>query len=233
MEALLALRLAPLGRQPGDQAPLHGRSLGRGGCDRRPLDRRLARRRRATTSSRSGGGCAGGSPWPGVTRPRRARGECELRSSSHEAAARLAAPDSDSRLSQPGALGGGATTAPRTLALELAELVPQSAAARCRTTGSRRLRSRWPASDSAAELEAIAESVPTATPWREGGLALGRGDAPAAAAIFGQMGARPFEAEAHLLAAKDGLPADLPAAIEFFREVGAVRWLRRGRAAAR
>ena len=77
-----------------------------------------------------------------------------------------------------------------------------------------------------AELDAIAESVPTATPWREGGLALCRGDAPAAAAIFGQMGARPLEAEAHLLAAKDGLPADLPAATEFFREVGAVRWLR-------
>ncbi|MGH3016303.1 MAG: hypothetical protein ACRDNN_15265, partial [Gaiellaceae bacterium] len=77
-----------------------------------------------------------------------------------------------------------------------------------------------------AELDAIAESVPTATPWREGGLALGRGDAPAAAAIFGQMGARPLEAEAHLLAAKDGLPADLPAATTFFREVGAVRWLR-------
>ena len=77
-----------------------------------------------------------------------------------------------------------------------------------------------------AELEAFAETVPTATPWREGGLALGRGDAPAAAAIFGQMGARPLEAEAHLLAAKDGLPADLPAATEFFREVGAARWLR-------
>jgi hypothetical protein len=78
----------------------------------------------------------------------------------------------------------------------------------------------------ADELEAIAESVPTATPWRDSGLALGRGDTPAAAAIFGQMGAKPFEAEAHLLAAKDGLPADLPTAIEFFREVGAVRWLR-------
>ena len=78
----------------------------------------------------------------------------------------------------------------------------------------------------AAELEAIAESVPTATPWREGGLALGRGDAPAAVSIFGQMDARPLEAEAQLLAAKEGLPADLPAATEFFREVRAVRWLR-------
>ena len=78
----------------------------------------------------------------------------------------------------------------------------------------------------AEEFEAIAESVPTATPWREGALALGRGDPPGAAAIFAQMGARPLEAEAHLLAAKDGLPADLPAAIDFFREVGAVRYLR-------
>ncbi|MGH3064352.1 MAG: ATP-binding protein [Gaiellaceae bacterium] len=80
--------------------------------------------------------------------------------------------------------------------------------------------------DLRTELEAIADSVPTATPWRDAGLALGRGDAPAAAAIFSQMGARPLEAEAHLLAAKDGLRADLPAAIEFFREVGAVHWLR-------
>jgi hypothetical protein len=68
--------------------------------------------------------------------------------------------------------------------------------------------------------------VPTATPWREGGLALGRGDAPAAAAILGRVGARPVEADAHLVAAKDGLSADLEAAVEFFREVGAVRRLR-------
>lgn len=36
------------------------------------------------------------------------------------------------------------------------------------------------------------------------------------------MGARPFEVEARLLAAKRGLDADLATAIEFFREVGAV-----------
>src|SRR5918994_1445469 len=35
-----------------------------------------------------------------------------------------------------------------------------------------------------------------------------------------------LEPEARLLAAKDGLSADLPAATDFFREVGAVRWLR-------
>jgi class 3 adenylate cyclase/tetratricopeptide (TPR) repeat protein len=79
--------------------------------------------------------------------------------------------------------------------------------------------------DRTAELEAMAETVPTPTPWREGGLALGRGDPLAAAAIFGQMGARPLEAEAQLLAAKAGLDSDLPAAIEFFRSVGATAYL--------
>ena len=39
------------------------------------------------------------------------------------------------------------------------------------------------------------------------------------------MGARPFEAEARLLAAKRGLDADLATAIEFFREVGASTYL--------
>jgi class 3 adenylate cyclase/tetratricopeptide (TPR) repeat protein len=76
-----------------------------------------------------------------------------------------------------------------------------------------------------SDLEAVAETVPTPTPWREGGLALGRGDPLAAAAIFTEMGAKPFEAEARLLAAKEGLDADLPAAIEFFREVGASAYL--------
>jgi len=75
------------------------------------------------------------------------------------------------------------------------------------------------------ELEIVAESVPTATPWREGGLALGRGDPLAAAAIFGEMGARSFEAESHLFAAEEGLDADLPGAIAFFREAGASAYL--------
>jgi class 3 adenylate cyclase len=75
------------------------------------------------------------------------------------------------------------------------------------------------------ELEIVAESVPTATPWREGGLALGRGDPLAAAAIFGEMGARSFEAESHLFSAEEGLGADLPGAIAFFREAGASAYL--------
>jgi hypothetical protein len=47
----------------------------------------------------------------------------------------------------------------------------------------------------------------------------------AAADIFSELGARPFEAEALLLAAKEGLDADLSAAIGFFREVGAAAYL--------
>ena len=78
----------------------------------------------------------------------------------------------------------------------------------------------------AVELDAIAESVPTATPWRGGRsrswprrCAGGSGDLPS-------DGRHAPRGRGHLLAAKDGLPADLPAATEFFREVGAVRWLR-------
>jgi len=55
--------------------------------------------------------------------------------------------------------------------------------------------------------------------------ALAGGDPLRAAAIFAQMGAKPLEAEARLLAAKDGFDADLPAAIEFFREVEATAYL--------
>jgi class 3 adenylate cyclase len=75
--------------------------------------------------------------------------------------------------------------------------------------------------DRPAELETVAESVSTPTPWRDAGLALGRGDTLAAAEIFRRIGARPLEAEALVLAAKTGLDADLGAAIEFFHEVGA------------
>jgi hypothetical protein len=39
------------------------------------------------------------------------------------------------------------------------------------------------------------------------------------------MGARAFEADALLVAAKEGLAADLSAAIEFFREAGASAYL--------
>jgi tetratricopeptide (TPR) repeat protein len=75
------------------------------------------------------------------------------------------------------------------------------------------------------EVEAVAQFVPTPTPWREGGRALGRGDPVAAAEIFGRMNSKPLKAEARLIAARDGLEVDLSAAIEFFEEVGASRYL--------
>ena len=39
------------------------------------------------------------------------------------------------------------------------------------------------------------------------------------------MGARAFEAETIVLAARSGLLTDLPTAVEFFREVGASHYL--------
>jgi hypothetical protein len=71
----------------------------------------------------------------------------------------------------------------------------------------------------------VAESVPTPTPWREAGLALGSGDPLAAIAIFHDMGARAYEADAALVAAKEGVDADLSPAVEFFREAGASAYL--------
>ena len=76
-----------------------------------------------------------------------------------------------------------------------------------------------------AELEELAAAMPTPTPWRDGGLALGTGDPLAAAATFGAIGARPYEADSLLLAARAGLDADLSVAIDFFREVDASAYL--------
>jgi class 3 adenylate cyclase len=76
-----------------------------------------------------------------------------------------------------------------------------------------------------AELNTLADTMPTPTPWREGALALGTGDPLGAAAVFAEMGARSFEAEARLLAAQQDLEVDLVPAIEFFRTAGASRYL--------
>jgi class 3 adenylate cyclase/tetratricopeptide (TPR) repeat protein len=81
-----------------------------------------------------------------------------------------------------------------------------------------------------ADLEAIAEKLPTPTPWLEAGLALGRGKPDAAAEIFAGIGALPYEAEARLLAARAGDRAGLEGAIEFFRRVGATAFLREAEA---
>jgi hypothetical protein len=72
-----------------------------------------------------------------------------------------------------------------------------------------------------SELEVVAASVPTPTPWRDAAVALGRGDPLTAVEIFQAMRAGPFEAEARVLAAGEGLESDLPRAIRFFRQVGA------------
>jgi class 3 adenylate cyclase/tetratricopeptide (TPR) repeat protein len=80
--------------------------------------------------------------------------------------------------------------------------------------------------DRSADVDVVATTVPTPTPWRDGAVALGHGELRRAAEIFEQMGARPFEAEARVLAARQGLDSDLPKATEFFAEVGASAYLR-------
>jgi tetratricopeptide (TPR) repeat protein len=78
----------------------------------------------------------------------------------------------------------------------------------------------------AADVEAIAETASTPTPWLDAGRAFAAGDAAAAAQIFREMGALPWEAEARLLAARAGADAGLDEAIAFFRRVAATTFLR-------
>ena len=80
------------------------------------------------------------------------------------------------------------------------------------------------------DVEAIADTAPAPTPWRDAGLALGHGDPAAAAEIFAEMGALSYEAEARLLAARAGDDAGLDDAIAFFRRVGATAFLREAEA---
>jgi class 3 adenylate cyclase/tetratricopeptide (TPR) repeat protein len=78
----------------------------------------------------------------------------------------------------------------------------------------------------AADVEALAATASTPTPWLDAGLALGHGKPAAAAELFAEMGALPYEAETWLLAAEAGIDAPLDGAIAFFRRVGAARFLR-------
>jgi class 3 adenylate cyclase/tetratricopeptide (TPR) repeat protein len=80
-----------------------------------------------------------------------------------------------------------------------------------------------------ADVDVIAQTLPTPTPWLDAGLALGHGDPAAAAEIFAGMGALPWEAEARLLAARAGMD-DLDEAVAFFRSVGATAFLREAEA---
>ena len=221
VEAFRESRLASLGRQPGDQAPVPRRPLGggvgagrsprRGGAGRaKPLPRRplavgawahLPRSRRRRRRARRERGRA--RTCPGRRRP----------AGRHPADSRFASY----------ALWAAGDDGAETLCARVGEIPRSTSRCRSPTIGSRSSPSPWPALGRAAELEALAERVTTPTPWREGGLALARGDPLNAAAIFAEMGSRPFEAESRLLAAKQGLDADLPSAIDFFQERRGVR----------
>jgi hypothetical protein len=78
----------------------------------------------------------------------------------------------------------------------------------------------------AADVEAIAETAPTPTPWLDAGRALADGRAVEAAEIFAEMGALPWEAEARLEAAKRGGDGGLDDAVAFFGRVEATAFLR-------
>jgi class 3 adenylate cyclase/tetratricopeptide (TPR) repeat protein len=82
----------------------------------------------------------------------------------------------------------------------------------------------------AQDVDAIAETAPTPTPWRDAGLALGHGDPGVATEIFAAMGALPYEAEARLRAARTGADAGLDDAVAFFRRVSATAFLREAEA---
>jgi class 3 adenylate cyclase len=76
-----------------------------------------------------------------------------------------------------------------------------------------------------ADFDELVERFRVPTPWRDGGIALARGEYARAAEIFAAMGAIPNEAEAALLGARAGVDADLSKAMEFFRDVGASAYL--------
>jgi predicted ATPase/class 3 adenylate cyclase len=88
------------------------------------------------------------------------------------------------------------------------------------------------------EVLAILEALRLETRWREAALALLRGDAVGAANVYAQIGSLPDEAHARLQAgqalARAGRQAEadeeLSRALEFFRRVGAERYVREAEA---
>jgi class 3 adenylate cyclase/tetratricopeptide (TPR) repeat protein len=88
------------------------------------------------------------------------------------------------------------------------------------------------------EVGALAQAAPVKTRWLEASIALIEGNAPEAARIYAQIGARPEEAHARLLAAegllrggrRDEAEAELSQALGFYRRVGAVRMIREAEA---
>jgi class 3 adenylate cyclase/tetratricopeptide (TPR) repeat protein len=84
--------------------------------------------------------------------------------------------------------------------------------------------------DRAGDVEALAETASTPTPWLDAGLAIGDRNPAAAARLFAEMGALPYEAEAWLLAAQEGADVHLDEPVAFFRKVGATHYLREAEA---
>ena len=90
------------------------------------------------------------------------------------------------------------------------------------------------------EADLLAEAAPPGpqTPWRDAALAIAGGDLVGAAGLFESMGAAAFEAHARLRAAgrlsAEGRSAEaaaqLAGALDFYRGVGATRFVREGEA---
>jgi len=83
-----------------------------------------------------------------------------------------------------------------------------------------------------AEFHRALTAIPKQTPWKDAAEALVAGDPAAAAAIYGDIGSRPDEARAHLIAARVAFDrgndsgSHLRAALSFYRSVGAVYYVR-------
>ncbi len=81
------------------------------------------------------------------------------------------------------------------------------------------------------ELDELARDLHP-TPWRDSGLALGRGEFAHAVEIFERMGSRYHAALSRLYGARHGVLVDLEKAIEFFRDVAATAYLAEARSLA-
>jgi class 3 adenylate cyclase/tetratricopeptide (TPR) repeat protein len=78
------------------------------------------------------------------------------------------------------------------------------------------------------ELGELLDKVPYETLWVDAARAFGAGDYLEAAAVFGRMASKPDEAYARLCS---GVPSEVERALDFFRSVGATRYVEQGEAA--
>jgi class 3 adenylate cyclase/tetratricopeptide (TPR) repeat protein len=80
-----------------------------------------------------------------------------------------------------------------------------------------------------AEFKRALRAVRKQTPWKDAAIALVAGDAAVAAEMYREIGSRPDEARAHLIAARSGTPdpaRHLQKALSFYRSVGAAYYVR-------